>query len=93
MLVLYAGFSIKNQKYPQSIYGNAQCLCLIGSVTFDVSIKYNMIPVEVLGSHLSTGSNLKRFFFKGPMGRCKGRCKATTPSSFSLTSNRVTTNY
>ena len=28
-------------------------------------------------------------FFKGPMGRCM----ATTPSSFSITSNRVTTNY
>ena len=27
--------------------------------------------------------------FKDPMGRCK----ATTPSSLSLTSNRVTTNY
>ena len=27
--------------------------------------------------------------FKGPMGRCK----ATKPSSLSLTSNRVTTNY
>ena len=27
--------------------------------------------------------------FKGPMSRCK----ATTPSSFSLISNRVTTNY
>ena len=27
--------------------------------------------------------------FKGPMGRCK----ATTPSSFSLTSNGVTSNY
>ena len=26
---------------------------------------------------------------KGPVGRCK----ATTPSSFSLTSNRITTNY
>ena len=42
----------------------------------------------VLGSHLGTGSNTKHIC-KGPMGRCK----ATTPSSFSLTSNRVTTNY
>ena len=40
------------------------------------------------GSYLGTGSNPKQIF-KGPMGRCK----ATTPTSFSLTSNRVTTNY
>ena len=30
-----------------------------------------------------------RIFLKGPMGRCK----ATTPSSFSITSKRVTPNY
>ena len=35
-----------------------------------------------------TGSNPERVF-KGPMGRCM----ATTLSSLSLTSNRVTTNY
>ena len=40
------------------------------------------------GSYLGTGCNPERDF-KGPMGRCK----ATTPSSFSLTSNRVTTNF
>ena len=40
------------------------------------------------GSHLGTGSNPDRVF-KGPMGRCM----ATTPSSLSLTSNRVTTIY
>ena len=34
------------------------------------------------------GSNPERVF-KDPIGRCM----ATTPSSFSLTSNRVTTNY
>ena len=39
-------------------------------------------------SHLGTGSNPERVF-KGPFGRCK----ATTPSSFSLTSDRVNTNY
>ena len=42
----------------------------------------------VLGSHLDTVSNPEQVF-KGPVGRCK----AITPSSFSLTSNRVTTNY
>ena len=41
-----------------------------------------------MGSHLGTGSNPERVF-KGSMGRCK----VTTPSSLSLTSNRVTTNY
>ena len=40
------------------------------------------------GSHLGTGSNPVRVF-KGPMGRCK----ATTHSSLTLTSNRVTINY
>ena len=40
------------------------------------------------GSYLGTGSNPERVF-KGPVGRCM----ATTPSSFSLTSNRVTTKY
>ena len=34
------------------------------------------------------GSN-PELVFKGPMGRCK----VTIPSSLSLTSNRVTTNY
>ena len=43
---------------------------------------------EVMGSHLGTISNLERVF-KGPMGRCK----ITTHSSLSLTSNRVTINY
>ena len=38
--------------------------------------------------HLSTGSNPERVF-KVPMDRCK----ATTPSSLSPTSNRVNTNY
>ena len=47
-----------------------------------------MSSANGLGSHLGTGSNPERAF-KGPMGRCK----ATTPSSFSLTSNRVITNY
>ena len=42
----------------------------------------------VLGSHLSTIFNPERVF-KGPIGRRK----ATTPSSLSLTSKRVTTNY
>ena len=42
--------------------------------------------VVVLGSHLGTGSN-PELVFKGSMGRC------TTPSSFSVTSNKVTTNY
>ena len=32
---------------------------------------------------------LRAGFFKGPLGRCK----PTTPFSFSLTSNTVTTNY
>ena len=41
----------------------------------------------VLGSHLSTAS-YPEWVFKGSMGRCK----ATTPSSFSLTSYRVTAN-
>ena len=41
-----------------------------------------------MGSHLGTGSN-PEWAIKGPMGRCK----ATTPSSLSLTSNRVTTNW
>ena len=45
---------------------------------------------QVLGSHLITGFNLERVF-KGPMAL--DRCMATTPSSFSLTSNRVNTNY
>ena len=40
---------------------------------------------KVLGSHLGTGSNPEQVL-KGPMDRCK----VTTPSSFSLTSNRVT---
>ena len=42
----------------------------------------------LVGSHLGTGSNLN-WVFKGPMGRCK----ATTPSSLSLPSKWVTTNY
>ena len=42
----------------------------------------------LMGSHLGTGSN-PEWVFKDPMGRCK----ASTPSSLSLTSNRVTTNY
>ena len=40
-----------------------------------------------MDSHLSTGFNLERVY-KGSMGS-----KDTTPSSFSLASNRVTTNY
>ena len=49
-----------------------------------------MSSANGLGSYLSTGSNPERVFkFNGPMGRCM----ATTPSSLSLTSNRVTTNY
>ena len=42
----------------------------------------------VLGSYLGTDSN-SECVLKAQMGRCK----ATTPSSLSLTSNRVTTNY
>ena len=38
----------------------------------------------VLGSHIGTGSNPEQVF-KGPMGRCK----ATTPSSLSLTTNHL----
>ena len=41
----------------------------------------------VLGSHLGICSNPEQVFKD-----LKGRCMATTPSSFSLTSNRVTTN-
>ena len=37
---------------------------------------------------IGTGSNPEQVF-KAPMGRCK----TTTPSSLSLNSNRVTTNY
>ena len=49
---------------------------------------YRHLKTIILGSHLGTGFKSERVF-KGPMGRCK----ATTPSSLSLTSNRVTTNY
>ena len=42
----------------------------------------------LVGSGFISGSNPEQVF-KGPMGRCK----ATTPSSLSLTSNRFTTNY
>ena len=40
--------------------------------------------------HISVSAPIHSVFLKvsGPVGRCK----ATTPSSFSLTSNRVTTN-
>ena len=49
---------------------------------------HRLIGWLVLGSHLGTGSNPERVF-KDPIGRCV----ATTPSSLSLTSNMVTTNY
>ena len=45
---------------------------------------HQLVGWEVLGSHLSTGSKPEQVF-KGPVGRCK----ATTPSSLSITSNRV----
>ena len=42
----------------------------------------------LVGTGFASRSNPERVF-KDPMGRCK----ATTPSSLSLTSNRFTTNY
>ena len=51
-------------------------------------LSYRLMGWFVLGSYLGTGSNPERVF-KGTMGRCK----ANTPSSLSLTSNMVTTNY
>ena len=48
----------------------------------------NIWAGKVLGSNLGTGSK-PEWVFKGPLGRSK----ATISSSFSLTSNRVNTNY
>ena len=50
---------------------------------------HRLMGWRVLYSHLGTGSNLD-WVFKGPVGRCKATLH---PSSLSLASNRVTTNY
>ena len=50
-------------------------------------LSHRLVGWYVLGSYLGTGSNPSGFFLKGPIFRCN----ATTPSSFSLTSNRVNT--
>ena len=71
------------------LYSSASFLVTYCSMILNISaLKAQWLSHRLMGSCIKIDSSAERVF-KGPVGRCT----TTTPCSFSLTSNRVTTNY